>query len=136
MELATGGGEPFINPDWEDVFRHTVECGMNLIITTNGLLLNPSVTETLTEIEPLEIRVSFDGGPTLHEHIRGSGTYPKTLNGIALLVKAGLNTTARLTLCKGSDSDFQILFQDLSWVGVPLLVPQPILYKFPNYSCW
>ncbi len=75
LELATGGGEPFFHPEWERLFHAVVEVGLNLIITTNGLRLTADVVRVLREVEPLEMRVSFDGGPKLHEHIRGKNTY-------------------------------------------------------------
>jgi MoaA/NifB/PqqE/SkfB family radical SAM enzyme len=117
LEIAVGGGEPLFHPEWRTIFHHITASGINLIVTTNSLLLTPESIDTLKQIGLLEIRVSFDGGPTLHEHIRGSKTYEKALAGLAELLRAGLNTTARLTLCQGADTELSILFRDLSQIG-------------------
>lgn len=118
LELATGGGEPFVRPDWAVIFQKITDSGINLIITTNGLLLSPSIIETLCHINPLEIRVSIDGGPSLHEHIRGRHTYAKTIANLGALVKNGLNGVARLTLCKDSGKELPVLLDDLAKIGI------------------
>lgn len=105
-------------PDWARVFHHVASSGVGLIITTNGLRMAPAVVRVLQQIRPLEVRVSFDGGPLLHEHVRGPGTYSKAMKGLLLLIEAGLRATARLTLCQGADTELRVLFSDLSDIGV------------------
>lgn len=120
LELVTSGGEPFAHPDWKTIFQHIITSGMNLIITTNGLLLlKPNIIEALKQINPLEIRVSFDGGAKLHEKVRGAKTYSKALLGLGALINNGLNATAKLTLCRGGNTEFSALFEDLAKIKVP-----------------
>jgi len=91
---------------------------MNLIVTTNGLRLDqPAITELHT-IGPLDVRVSFEGGPELHEHVRGRHTYQPAIDALARLIRSGIPATARLTLCQGAQHDLPILFADLSAAGV------------------
>jgi len=118
LELATGGGEPFFHPEWERLFRAVTEVGLNLIITTNGLRLTSAVVRVLKQVEPLEVRVSFDGGPKLHEHVRGKNTYRRALRGLKLLVASDIYASARLTLCRGVEDELPVLFDDLVAVGV------------------
>jgi MoaA/NifB/PqqE/SkfB family radical SAM enzyme len=118
LEVAVAGGEPFLHPDWELVLRRVVARGMNLIVTTNGLLLDAHALAVLQEIQPLEVRVSFDGGPRLHEHVRGRHTYRRSMRTIARMAAAGLRVTGRLTLCAGGDDELNVLFEDLAAAGV------------------
>jgi MoaA/NifB/PqqE/SkfB family radical SAM enzyme len=118
LEIATAGGEPFIHPDWKDIFKQVKSVGMNLIVTTNGTLLTPLKVEELKQIDPLEARVSFEGGPAFHDRIRGNGTYSRAMRGLENLVETGINSTARLTLCRGVNEDLPILFEDLTKIGV------------------
>lgn len=118
LELAVAGGEPFAHPDWMALFKHITASGMNLLITTNGVLVNPKVIAALKEIDPYEVRVSFDGGPSLHEHVRGAKTYHKALRAISLLVENEISSTARLTLCYGAERELPTLFRDLETAGV------------------
>jgi len=118
LELATGGGEPLFHPHWTVLFESVTDAGMNLIVTTNGLLLTKKAIEELKRIAPLEIRVSFDGGPELHEHVRGANTYRRALRGLERLVSSQISATARLTLCRGAEEELPALFSDLQATGV------------------
>lgn len=118
LEVATGGGEPLMHPDWASLFRAVTASGLNLIVTTNGLRLTDPATRMLKNINPLEIRVSFDGGPFMHEHIRGKNTYKRAMRGLERLIDANINCTARLTLCRGAEDELPILFDDLRSIGV------------------
>lgn len=118
LEIATGGGEPLMHPEWASLFRAVTTSGLNLIVTTNGLRLTDPAVTTLKDIDPLEIRVSFDGGPYMHEHVRGKNTYKRAIRGLARLAKADINCTARLTLCRGAEDELPILFDDLRSTGV------------------
>lgn len=114
LEIAVGGGEPMVHPDWELIFKHITDLGMNLIITTNGLLLNDKNLKAIKEINPLEVRISFDGGRNLHNSIRGRDTYDKALKGLQNLIKMGVNTTARFTYCNGANDELESLFADIA----------------------
>ena len=118
LEVAMAGGEPFLHPDWEPLMRRVVERGMNLIVTTNGLLLDTHALEVLVELDPLDVRVSFDGGPELHEHVRGRRTYGRSMRTIRRMAEAGLRVSGRLTLCAGGDDELPVLFADLRDAGV------------------
>lgn len=119
LEMASGGGEPFVHKNWYEIFSAVTASGINLILTTNGLLLNPKTLEKLQDIAPLEVRISFDGGPQLHEYIRGPKTYAKALKGLGALAEKGFNVTSRLTLCEGAENEMDQLFFDLASTGVP-----------------
>jgi MoaA/NifB/PqqE/SkfB family radical SAM enzyme len=118
LEIATGGGEPLMHPEWASLFRAVTASGLNLVVTTNGLRLTGPTVTTLKDINPLEIRVSFDGGPFMHEHVRGKNTYKRAIRGLARLVEADISCTARLTLCRGAEDELPILFNDLTSIGV------------------
>lgn len=116
LEIATGGGEPLFHSRWPMLFGAVTDSGMNLIITTNGLLLTQSVIRALKAIRPLEVRVSFDGGPKLHEHVRGANTYQRALRGLGRLIDGGISAVARLTLCRDAEHELPILFSDLQGI--------------------
>lgn len=118
LEIAVAGGEPFIHPDWKEILTHVRSVGMNLTVTTNGTLLTPRMVEKLKEIKPLEARVSFEGGPTFHDKVRGRGAYSRAIRGLSNLVESGIKSTARLTLCRGANGDLPVLLDDLTKIGV------------------
>lgn len=117
LEIAVGGGEPLIHPHWPTILDHITSTGLNLVITTNGLLATPAAVVDLVKIAPLEIRVSFDGGQVMHEHVRGLNTYRRALGGLTRLTAAGLPTVARLTLCRNGEAELPTLFADVAQTG-------------------
>jgi MoaA/NifB/PqqE/SkfB family radical SAM enzyme len=117
LEIAVGGGEPMVHPYWFFIFKHITDLGMNLIITTNGLLLNERNLQYLRTIKPLETRISFDGGRSLHNSIRGKDTYDRALKGLKNLVKNKLKCAARFTYCRGAEAEMEDLFADIAETG-------------------
>lgn len=118
LEVATAGGEPFIRPDWKDIFKHIGSVGINLIVTTNGTLITQDISKKLREVNPLQVRVSFEGGPEFNDRVRGKGAYTRALRGLSNLVESGVESCARLTLCRGSDKNLPVLFEDIARLGV------------------
>ena len=62
------GGEPLIHKHIFDYIEHTLERGMKVGITTNGVLV-PKMIDRLKKVS--FIKLSLDGPPELHDKIRG-----------------------------------------------------------------
>ncbi len=96
------GGEPFLNPEMEQILERTLEVGPATVLT-NGLLLNPERARNLGAMAlgsrySLDFRVSLDGYSALtNDPIRGEGTFERILDGISNLVAAGLNPVITVT---------------------------------------
>lgn len=121
LEIQVSGGEPLVHPEWRNILSCITMSGLNLILTTNGTRLTDKVVADLVAIKPLEVRVSFDGGPLLHDEIRGKGVYAKAIAGAERLVKSGINTTARFTLVRDGEREIPQLCADLKKIGVERL---------------
>ena len=117
LEIVVGGGEPLVHPYWFFIFKHISDLGMNLIISTNGLLLNERNLQYLRSVKPFEVRISFDGGKTLHNTIRGRDTYDRALKGLKNLVKNNLKAAAHFTYCKGAEAEMEQFFADIAATG-------------------
>lgn len=117
LEIAIGGGEPLLHKHCVEIFQSVTRSGINLIITTNGSLVSELIASELSAIAPLDVRVSFDGGPLLHDSIRGSGAYDKAMTGLSRLITGHVPATARLTLSSGGDEELPQLFDDLANIG-------------------
>ncbi|MCP4200423.1 MAG: radical SAM protein [bacterium] len=96
------GGEPFLNPEMEQILEKTLEYGPATVLT-NGLLLNPDRCRKLARMArdcrySLDFRVSLDGySAATNDPIRGAGTFERILAGISNLFKAGLNPVITVT---------------------------------------
>ncbi|MDD3601335.1 MAG: radical SAM protein [Defluviitoga tunisiensis] len=83
--VALGGGEPLALPYIENLIRYMTEKGMNVSLSTNGLLLTENKLRILKNAGLKIIQVSIDGLEESHEQLRGKGTYTKVLNTLKIL---------------------------------------------------
>ena len=96
------GGEPFLNPEMEEILEETLTVGPATVLT-NGLMLDIERCERLVAIAEraeysLDFRVSMDGyDAASNDPIRGEGTFERILEGIANLYRAGLNPVITVT---------------------------------------
>lgn len=86
------GTEPFVSPHADAVIASAVAAGLPLHITTNGVLLAEHarrIVELCTSPFAVDITVSLDGPPEVHDAIRGMpGVYDKAVRGIQALAAA------------------------------------------------
>ncbi len=69
----TGGGEPFCNPDTCETIRWAKKCGLDVVVVTNGSLLDDAVCETIVE-NCIGIAVSLDAAtPETFRKMHGRG---------------------------------------------------------------
>ena len=105
------GGEPFLNPEMEQILEETLAVGPATVLT-NGLLLNSDRCRRLRAVADaseysLDLRVSLDGyDAETNDPIRGAGTFDRVLRGIGNLVAAGLNPVITVTeACSGASTE-------------------------------
>lgn len=99
--LHITGGEPLL---WEGLFEaldFAFEKGYQTIfLNTNGKSLTEDINNRLAAYDGLTISVSLDGNETLHDHLRGEGSYRWTVEGIEKALAAGIETVIFTTACK------------------------------------
>jgi len=92
-EIGFTGGEPFMNPDMVSMTRAALERGYDVLILTNAMrpMMRKSVQEGLLTLLPefgdkLTLRISVDHwSEALHDEERGSGSFERTIQGMAWL---------------------------------------------------
>jgi MoaA/NifB/PqqE/SkfB family radical SAM enzyme len=98
-EIHFTGGEPFIRPDILQLAYHATERGLAVSFTTNGLLINESITEKLVDLAVKKIIISIDGGiPETNDLIRGEGTFNRVVEATKVLIKGKENSGARMEI--------------------------------------
>ena len=89
VSVAIGGGEPLMRADCLEIVEHALSCGLLVSLGTNATLIDGDMALRLAEL-PIKIQISLDGvTETVHDGIRGSGSYARAVNGIDELVRAG-----------------------------------------------
>lgn len=119
IQIIFSGGEPFIRRDIFRILDYSMTKGIpDLIIVTNGLLLNEKKIEKLKKTGIKKITVSLDGLKESHEKIRGKGTFEKTLDVIKKLVNNNFEVKVTITLNKLNKNDVAKLSVLLEEIGV------------------
>jgi len=81
------GGEPMLNPDHVEIIRFEKSLGLQVVMLTNGTLVNVVNAGALCRYCD-EIQVSIDGPDRAsHEKTRGVGTFDQVLIGLRCLAK-------------------------------------------------
>lgn len=80
------GGEPTVIPGFytiiDKIKKYNIEDLIHLCITTNGLVFNKKLINSLKNIRTLEMVISLDGTKDVHEYIRYKRGYNKILKNI------------------------------------------------------
>ena len=111
----------------QDIRREVLDYALNLgfetiFLNTNGTLLEKDVSCRLAAYDRLSVSVSLDGPQALHDHIRGEGSYKRTVECIEKAVDAGIDLFIFTTASKS-------LIQDLPYFA------DQIYKKFHGLNC-
>jgi MoaA/NifB/PqqE/SkfB family radical SAM enzyme len=91
------GGEPLLNPEWEQIAQTLREAGLKLWLLTSGLSLAKHARRAAALFDT--ITVSLDGtNRDTYSAIRGLDAFEKVCEGIRAAAHAGARVTVRVTL--------------------------------------
>ena len=89
--LHITGGEPLLWKGLFEVLNYGFGLGYkNIFLNTNGTLLTEDITRRLAAFDGLSISVSLEASRSLHDHMRGTGSYRQTLRGIENALDTGI----------------------------------------------
>lgn len=96
--IGLGGGEPLTLPFLCDLISYVNSKGMQISISTNGMLLSHEYLLRLKEAGLKIIQVSIDGMKETHEKIRGKGTFDGLFEKIELAQNLGFGVRVGYTV--------------------------------------
>jgi len=127
-EIGFTGGEPFMNPQFNDMLRLALERGYRALVLTNAMqpMQREGVRAALLETtrrfgDRLTIRVSLDHyGAARHDEERGAGTFDKTAEGVDWLCRHGFRVALAGRTCWGESeaaarAGYAALFAARGW---------------------
>ncbi len=90
--IVLTGGEPLLRPDVEVLARRAADCGLMVVIGTNGMLLDRRRVAALQAAGVRAVGISLDSlDPDYHDRFRGlPGAWRSTLAGIETCRRSGL----------------------------------------------
>ncbi len=116
--IIFSGGEPFLRDDLFEIVGFVKEnTKMEIVITTNGALINPELAGKITQAQIDHLQISLDGATEkTHDSIRGEGTFVKTTEAIKTLgkiKKGGLSLGLSFTVTRSNYKEM-LSFLDLA----------------------
>ena len=109
--LLLTGGEPFVRPDFLEIYEHAKKKGFLVIVFTNGTKITPEAARFLSQNPPFSIEVSLYGATQhVYESItRVKGSYKSCLQGIDLLMRYDMPLKLKTVLMTGNHHEFPLI---------------------------
>lgn len=91
LTLQLLGGEPLVSPAFAPLVRELTGGPMRFGVISNGTLIDEAAVRMLAASGRCDyVQLSLDGPETLHDRLRGEGTFRKTVNALRRLAAAGI----------------------------------------------
>jgi radical SAM protein with 4Fe4S-binding SPASM domain len=120
--ITLSGGEALFHPDTLAIIEHA-RPELEIRLLTNGTQIDRNLAAFLFE-NRAEVQVSIDGSnATVHDAIRGSGTFEKALRALHLLQEAGLSDklNTATTVMRQNLGDLPNIIDLAERLGIPLV---------------
>lgn len=111
--LTLSGGEPFLHPDFWEIYNGLTELGILTNIYTNGCLIDEAVVEKLKQNPPHNIKISIYGASNeTYEKMCGvKDGFTKVSRAIDLLKEAGLEFYCTTTVVHENAHDLEAMYR-------------------------
>lgn len=123
------GGEPLARPDALRLIDYAQFVGLNCTLSTNGLLIDDEVADTLAELGLRYVGISLDGAAARHDRLRGKkGAFEHSVAAIDRCRARGIKVGVRFTLSALNLSDLDAVFDVCLERGVERLCVYHLAY--------
>lgn len=124
LKLMISGGEPFLHSRFREFMEILPSYELRVVVLSNGTLVDESAARKLS-LYVDEVQVSIDGIGS-HDHLRGMGSYKRSMDGISNLVRAGIPVSIATMIHKFNTGEFvemEKLFSALDVISWSVDVP-------------
>jgi radical SAM protein with 4Fe4S-binding SPASM domain len=98
--LLFSGGEPLLRQDIFELIAYANSKGISPVLSSNGVLISPSVAKRLRSVGIIYVGISIDGEKKVHDGFRGMRCFNQALEGLRNCQDAGIPVGVRFTLNK------------------------------------
>ncbi len=107
------GGEPLLREDLFDLASYVTQLGLRVAVSTNGTLLNDGTITRLKAAGVKTCSISIDGSNAdVHDDFRQQeGAFAKSLEGIRMLMDAGLKVQINTSLTRRNMDDLSDIYK-------------------------
>lgn len=124
------GGEPFMHPEFKEIYKGIIKKGFIVTINTNSSLLNDELLRLFKEFPPRRINITLYGASkeTYQELCANGNGYAKTIEAIHRLKENGIPVKINGTIVKDNIKEIQDIFSLSDQEQAPIEVTS---YLFP-----
>ena len=128
--LLLTGGEPFLRPDFEEIYPGCKRLGMLVSINSNGTLINEKRMDFLAQDPPSRINITLYGAsPETYGALCGDpSAFQRAVNAILGLQRRGILVKVNYSMTPYNRADAQKIYAFCRRHGLPL---QTATYMFP-----
>lgn len=122
--LLLTGGEPFLYPEFRRLYLELRKMGMIITINTNGTLIDEDLAQFFGKYKPRRVNITLYGTDeeTYVNLCHYPGGYKKTLRGIRLLRKYGVDVKVGGSLARANKDDLDKLLDVQEKLDIPVRV--------------
>lgn len=122
LAVSVFGGEPLLCHNIQSILERLSCYPLRITLNTNGTLINRSIARALVKNTAVkEFVVSLDGTETVHDRLRGSGTYRAAVRGIEFLSAEGAAIVTACTVNSRNLDDMESVATCARSLGVSLM---------------
>ena len=131
LQVVFSGGDPFIRPDFSEIYRYAKYKGLLIRVFTNGSMIKESHLSLFKELPPERIIVSIYGASeeTYRKTTKQIGMYNRVMNNIHEIIHAYIPLSLKLIVSKLTIQDFPAICQFAKDKGIEL---RYAFYIFPS----
>ncbi len=138
--MFAGEGEPFLHRDLPQIIVHAKNSGIDVAVTSNGVLMRPEVTDIILDsVEWIKISINAGSAQTYAAiHRTGEKDFEKVLSNIEYAVEKRQSSACRCTLgmqillIDENSHEVELLAQRAKNMGVDYLVVKPYTHHYRN----
>lgn len=106
--INIAGGEPLLHPDLFSLVNHirANKREMTFALLSNGEAIDDRTARKLKSCHPQFVQVSMDGGPLIHDAVRGTGSHRKVVAAVERLMRRRIPVLISFTAFRDNYRDF------------------------------
>lgn len=130
LYLLLTGGEPFLRPDFQEIYTGLHEMGFVLTINSNATLIDEKLIEWLRKIPPVRMNITLYGSSdeTYERLCRNPQGFTQVTKAIHLLKDAGISIKLNCSVTPYNVGDLEDM---VAFATREQLIIQPTSYMFP-----
>lgn len=127
--LLLTGGEPFLRPDFPQIYEALCKMGLVISINTNGSLITDELFDFLTKHPPTRMNISLYGcSDETYERLCGIPAYEQVRKNIIRLKKSGINVKVNASITPYNAGDIEGIYAFGKEYQMPV---QATTYMYP-----